>query len=125
MAQMALPFAVQDKYRSAALISGMGTFIAAYHYMRIFNSWVDACWLPFRLSCEEGFGLPASFVSALAGISGAFEEYAPRSNTYSHYDPPSKAAILLKILRQPRRRTTKLSVLCFVPCVYIWLIGAI
>merc|ERR1712023_503012 len=34
--------AVQDKYRSAVLISGLVTFIAAYHYIRIFNSWVDA-----------------------------------------------------------------------------------
>jgi len=35
-------FAVKDKYRSAVLISGLVTFIAAYHYMRIFNSWVDS-----------------------------------------------------------------------------------
>jgi bacteriorhodopsin len=35
-------FAVQDKYRSAVLISGLVTFIAAYHYFRIFNSWVEA-----------------------------------------------------------------------------------
>jgi bacteriorhodopsin len=34
--------AVQDKYKSAVLISGLVTFIAAYHYIRIFNSWVDA-----------------------------------------------------------------------------------
>merc|ERR1719158_1242226 len=34
--------AVQDRYRSAVLISGLVTFIAAYHYFRIFNSWVDA-----------------------------------------------------------------------------------
>jgi len=34
--------AVQEKYRSAVLISGLVTFIAAYHYMRIFNSWVEA-----------------------------------------------------------------------------------
>jgi len=33
-------FAVQEKYRSAVLISGLVTFIAAYHYIRIFNSWV-------------------------------------------------------------------------------------
>merc|ERR1712072_948980 len=26
----------------AVLISGLVTFIAAYHYIRIFNSWVDA-----------------------------------------------------------------------------------
>merc|ERR1711879_1038746 len=35
-------FAVKDQFRSAALISGLVTFIAAYHYIRIFNSWVDA-----------------------------------------------------------------------------------
>jgi len=35
-------FAVRDQYRSAVLISGLVTFIAAYHYIRIFNSWVDA-----------------------------------------------------------------------------------
>jgi len=34
--------AVQDKYKSAVLISGLVTFIAAYHYIRIFNSWVGA-----------------------------------------------------------------------------------
>merc|ERR1712224_435755 len=34
--------AVHDKFKSAVLISGLVTFIAAYHYARIFNSWVDA-----------------------------------------------------------------------------------
>jgi len=34
--------AVLDKYKSAVLISGLVTFIAAYHYFRIFNSWVEA-----------------------------------------------------------------------------------
>jgi bacteriorhodopsin len=34
--------AVTDKYKSAVVISGLVTFIAAYHYMRIFNSWVEA-----------------------------------------------------------------------------------
>merc|ERR1711923_27243 len=34
--------AVQDKYKSAVFISGLVTFIAAYHYFRIFNSWVEA-----------------------------------------------------------------------------------
>merc|ERR1711865_1178501 len=34
--------AVADKYKSAVLISGLVTFIAAYHYIRILNSWVDA-----------------------------------------------------------------------------------
>merc|ERR1712051_1039948 len=35
-------FGVSEKFRSAVLISGLVTFIAAYHYMRIFNSWVEA-----------------------------------------------------------------------------------
>merc|ERR1712048_581229 len=34
--------AMGDKYKSAVFISGLVTFIAAYHYIRIFNSWVDA-----------------------------------------------------------------------------------
>jgi len=34
--------AVADKFRSAVIISGLVTFIAAYHYIRIFNSWVEA-----------------------------------------------------------------------------------
>merc|ERR1719443_2641256 len=35
-------FSVKAQYQSAVIISGLVTFIAAYHYMRIFNSWVDA-----------------------------------------------------------------------------------
>jgi len=35
-------FAVKAHYQSAVLISGLVTFIAAYHYIRIFNSWVEA-----------------------------------------------------------------------------------
>jgi len=34
--------AIHEKYKAALLISGLVTFIAAYHYIRIFNSWVDA-----------------------------------------------------------------------------------
>jgi bacteriorhodopsin len=37
---------VKDKYQSAVIISGLVTFIAAYHYFRIFNSWVDAYEFP-------------------------------------------------------------------------------
>ena len=34
--------AVKAKYQSAVLNSGLVTFIAACHYIRIFNSWVNA-----------------------------------------------------------------------------------
>jgi len=33
---------VHEKYKSALVISGLVTFIAAYHYVRIFNSWTEA-----------------------------------------------------------------------------------
>jgi len=33
---------VHEKYKSAMTITGLVTFIAAYHYIRIFNSWTEA-----------------------------------------------------------------------------------
>jgi len=33
---------VSEKYKSALSITALVTFIAAYHYFRIFNSWVDS-----------------------------------------------------------------------------------
>jgi len=44
--------AVKDQYKSAVIISGLVTFIAAYHYFRIFNSWVEA------YKYEESGGAP-------------------------------------------------------------------
>lgn len=37
---------VGEKYKSAMTITGLVTFIAAYHYFRIFNSWVEAYSFP-------------------------------------------------------------------------------
>jgi len=37
---------IHEKYKSALVITGLVTFIAAYHYFRIFNSWVDAYAFP-------------------------------------------------------------------------------
>merc|ERR1719321_547800 len=37
---------VTERYKTALIISGLVTFIAAYHYIRIFNSWVDAYQYP-------------------------------------------------------------------------------
>jgi len=37
---------VHEKYKSALVISGLVTFIAAYHYIRIFNSWTEAYTFP-------------------------------------------------------------------------------
>jgi bacteriorhodopsin len=37
---------VNEKYKSAMTITGLVTFIAAYHYFRIFNSWTEAYEFP-------------------------------------------------------------------------------
>jgi len=37
---------IAQKYRSALVITGLVTFIAAYHYLRIFNSWVASYQYP-------------------------------------------------------------------------------
>jgi len=51
--------AVQEKYRSAVYISGLVTFIAAYHYIRIFNSWVEAYHYP-TVAVHDGFAQPGA-----------------------------------------------------------------
>merc|ERR1719330_756262 len=50
--------AVQDKFKSAVLISGLVTFIAAHHYIRIFNSWVEAYKYSVGHSDPELTGVP-------------------------------------------------------------------
>jgi len=37
---------IHDKYKTAMCITGLVTFIAFYHYVRIFNSWVEAYKFP-------------------------------------------------------------------------------
>jgi len=48
---------VHEKYKSALVITSMVTFIAAYHYFRIFNSWVEAYSYP-DASPDGGIGDP-------------------------------------------------------------------
>jgi len=58
-------FAVRDQFKSAVLISGLVTFIAAYHYIRIFNSWVAA--YDYNASAISDGGMDAS-APTLTGI---------------------------------------------------------
>merc|ERR1712086_841282 len=37
---------VHEKYKSAMTITGLVTFIALYHYIRIFNSWTESYEFP-------------------------------------------------------------------------------
>merc|ERR1712084_215378 len=38
--------AISARYQTALIISGLVTFIAAYHYVRIFNSWTESYEFP-------------------------------------------------------------------------------
>jgi len=51
-------FAVKDQFKSAVLISGLVTFVAAYHYVRIFNSWVEAYHYSVGKTDPELTGVP-------------------------------------------------------------------
>merc|ERR1711966_139139 len=44
---------VAEQYKTALCITGLVTFIAFYHYVRIFNSWVDAYEFPKGLDATE------------------------------------------------------------------------
>lgn len=47
-------FAVPHKYKTALLVTGMVTFIASYHYLRIFQSWVEAYDYPAPTMLADG-----------------------------------------------------------------------
>jgi bacteriorhodopsin len=49
---------IEGKYKSAVVISGLVTFIAAYHYMRIFNSWDSSYAYSLKHADPELTGLP-------------------------------------------------------------------
>merc|ERR1719324_294310 len=44
---------VKEELRTAMTITGLVTFIAFYHYVRIFNSWVDAYKFPDQATGED------------------------------------------------------------------------
>merc|ERR1711988_1548610 len=44
---------VAEEYRTALCITGLVTFIAFYHYVRIFNSWVESYEFPASTTGEE------------------------------------------------------------------------
>jgi len=62
---------VSKKYRTALTITGLVTFIATYHYFRIFNSWNDA--FDVKFSAKEG-----NYAVSLTG--------APFNDAYRYVD---------------------------------------
>merc|ERR1712099_188568 len=50
--------AISARYQTALIISGLVTFIAAYHYFRIFNSWTEAYRYSLNKADPELTGVP-------------------------------------------------------------------
>jgi len=72
-------FAVKDKYQSAVIISGLVTFIAAYHYLRIFNSWVEG--YTYSQPTKEQNGTGSGYAIANPAMSGI-----PFNDAYRYMD---------------------------------------
>ena len=88
---------VSKSYRTALTITGLVTAIATYHYVRIFNSWVDA----FNVSNVAG----GDYTVKLSG--------APFNDAYRYVDwlltVPLLLIELILVMKLPQAETVKLS----------------
>jgi len=88
---------VTKSYRTALAITGLVTAIATYHYVRIFNSWVDA----FTVTNTAG----SDYVVNLSG--------APFNDAYRYVDwlltVPLLLIELILVMKLPNAETVKLS----------------
>jgi len=88
---------VNKAYRTALIITGLVTAIATYHYVRIFNSWVDA----FTVGNSNG----GDYQVALSG--------APFNDAYRYVDwlltVPLLLIELILVMKLPKDVTFKLS----------------
>merc|ERR1711963_1123316 len=89
---------VSKSYRTALAITGIVTFIATYHYFRIFNSWVEA----FTVSNAEKGG---DYIVTLSG--------APFNDAYRYVDwlltVPLLLIELILVMKLPKDETVALS----------------
>merc|ERR1712151_744793 len=88
---------VNKNYRTALTITGLVTAIATYHYVRIFNSWVDA----FEVKNSDG----GDYSVAVSG--------APFNDAYRYVDwlltVPLLLIELILVMKLPKEETVKLS----------------
>merc|ERR1711948_14532 len=88
---------VRKTWGTALAITGLVTFIATYHYIRIFNSWVDA----FSVSNFNG----GDYGVALSG--------SPFNDAYRYVDwlltVPLLLIELILVMKLPRAETVALS----------------
>jgi len=66
---------IAEKYKSAMVITGLVTFIASYHYLRIFNSWTEA----------YKYG-PAASMNGSLSVSGVVTTGQPFNDAYRYMD---------------------------------------
>jgi len=89
---------VSKSYRTALAITGIVTFIATYHYFRIFNSWVEA----FEVSNSEKGG---DYIVTLSG--------APFNDAYRYVDwlltVPLLLIELILVMKLPAEQTSTMS----------------
>ena len=78
---------VSERYKTALIISGLVTFIAAYHYIRIFNSWVDAYQYPSQEEMTKF--LEKRPLNAPFGNSPRIATHSPRREVYGIHGPAS------------------------------------
>merc|ERR1712203_1215306 len=88
---------VSKSYRTALTITGIVTFIATYHYIRIFNSWVEA----FEVANKDG----GDYVAKLSG--------APFNDAYRYVDwlltVPLLLLELILVMKLPAEQTSSMS----------------
>merc|ERR1712066_495456 len=88
---------VNKNYRTALIITGLVTAIATYHYVRIFNSWVDA----FKVENSGG----GDYSVAVSG--------APFNDAYRYVDwlltVPLLLIELILVMKLPKEETVALS----------------
>jgi bacteriorhodopsin len=88
---------VSKNYRTALTITGIVTLIATYHYIRIFNSWVEA----FEVHNENG----GDYVVSLTG--------KPFNDAYRYVDwlltVPLLLIELILVMKLPAQQTSSLS----------------
>merc|ERR1712146_80420 len=88
---------VTKSYRSALAITGLVTFIATYHYFRIFNSWVEA----FEVANKDG----GDYIVELSGT--------PFNDAYRYVDwlltVPLLLIELILVMKLPKSETVQLS----------------
>jgi len=89
---------VTKNYRTALIITGLVTAIATYHYVRIFNSWVDA----FKVTNSKAEG-----VDYTVEVSGA-----PFNDAYRYVDwlltVPLLLIELILVMKLPQEETVAL-----------------